>query len=374
MRYLLKHEDTSLICFDTNGGANPNIEIVWIDNNHLFPLDLKKVNGDSLLSWIKHRSIPKNRAYVNNLLNIMGLSINRPLDIICKSKGLSLNDNYWIVEEGYDGSFKDNNLYDNHFSRVLSEIAFTGDGSSRNLITSSPEYTTNGMLPKCWRRVNGTVYLYKGATSGFSNTGYEPYSEYYAYQIAEKLGIKAVEYNLSKWKGNLCSTCKLFTGKDESYIPVGRLITSGGYETAKKYYEELGGEYLDSFKEMIVFDAIISNTDRHFGNFGFLVDNKTNKIMKPAPLFDHGNSLLSLIGPDRLSDEKKVIDYVDNLYPCVYDDFIIEARKCLSPKLKKKLIGLQNIKLKKHPRYNVDSNRLAMIEKAIQYRIGQLLK
>lgn len=374
MRYVLKHRDTSLICFETNGGANPNIEIEWITNNYLLPLDLRELNRDSLLSWIKHRFIPKNRAYANNLLNIMGLSINRPLDIIRISKGLSLNDDYWIVEDGYVGTFDENNLYDNRFSRVLSQIAFTGYGSSRNLITSSPEYTTNGMLPKCWRRINGEVYLYKGATSGFSNTGFEPYSEYYAYQVAKAIGINAIEYNLSKWKGNLCSTCKLFTSKEESFIPIGRLVTSGGFDAVKTYYERLGGEYLESFKEMIVFDAIISNTDRHFGNFGFLVDNNTNKIIKPAPLFDHGNSLLSLIGLDKLKNEKLVINYVNNLYPCVYDDFILEARKCLTPKLRKKLINLQNFKLKKHSRYNVDDNRLLMIEKTIQYRVKELLK
>jgi hypothetical protein len=51
---------------------------------------------------------------------------------------------------------------------------------------------------------------------------------------------------------------------------------------------------------MFVFDAIICNTDRHFGNFGVLVDNKTNKIVAPAPLFDHGNSLFNYAAGDDL--------------------------------------------------------------------------
>lgn len=33
-----------------------------------------------------------------------------------------------------------------------------------------------------------------------------------------------------------------------------------------------------------VFGAVICNTDRHFGNFGVLVDNKTNHIKDFAPI------------------------------------------------------------------------------------------
>ena len=52
--------------------------------------------------------------------------------------------------------------------------------------TTSSEPTTNGMLPKGWRFIGGGdgIYLYKGGTSGAANTGNEPYSEFYASQIA----------------------------------------------------------------------------------------------------------------------------------------------------------------------------------------------
>ena len=53
--------------------------------------------------------------------------------------------------------------------------------------------------------------------------------------------------------------------------------------------------------DMLILDALIFNTDRHFGNFGFLVDNKTNQIVAPAPLFDHGNSLFNYAGSDDVS-------------------------------------------------------------------------
>lgn len=72
---------------------------------------------------------------------------------------------------------------------MLALIAFTGYGSSiRSSLASWPEFTTNGMLPKCWRKSGNVTRLYKGGTKGVSNTGREPYSEYYAAQITKALG------------------------------------------------------------------------------------------------------------------------------------------------------------------------------------------
>lgn len=110
--------------------------------------------------------------------------------MICK--GRSLNDCYWVVHEDDTATFAEVNLYENPFSNVLASLAFTGYGSSpRSSLRSSPEFTTNGMLPKCWRRIGGKVYLYKGGTVGASNAGFEPYSEYYAAQVAQTMGSAA---------------------------------------------------------------------------------------------------------------------------------------------------------------------------------------
>lgn len=376
MNYELRHFNTPLLRFSATEDSNtPDINILWCDENKkdLLPLDLD-VSGEGLTKWLKHRTIPKNRAYVQNFLSKCGLSINRPMNIIRVSKGLSLNDCYWVVEEDFDGDFESYNLYDNRFSQVLALIAFTGYGSSiRTSLASCPEFTTNGALPKCWRRTDGTIKLYKGGTSGASNTGNEPYSEFYAAQIAKELGVDAVEYNLSKWNGELCSTCELFTSKDYSYLPVGRVVTSGGMDAVREYYEKLGAEYVKALNDMIVFDALICNVDRHFGNFGFLVDNKINKIVAPAPLFDHGNSLFNLAGRDDLESEAALTAYAETLLPCVYDDFIGTARSVLTPEHREGLRRLLDFKFKKHSRYNLPPKRLKLIEKQIQTRAKILL-
>ena len=68
-------------------------------------------------------------------------------------------------------------------------------------------------------------------------------------------------------------------------------MSKGGIKAIFAYYQTLGQNFVDALEDMLVFDAIICNTDRHYGNFGVLVDNKTNAIAAPAPLFDHGNAL-----------------------------------------------------------------------------------
>ncbi len=376
MIYELKHFDTSLLRFSASEeGSDLVVEIVWqnLAQQKLLPLDLE-VTPHGIAKWLKRRTIPKNRAYVHSLLSKCGLNLNRPLNIIRVSKGLSLNDCYWVTEDGFDGTFADYNLYDNRFSRVLSLIAFTGYGSSvRTSLASCPEFTTNGMLPKCWRRVGGKIKLYKGGTSGASNTGREPYSEYYAAQVAQVLGIRAIPYNLLRWNGELCSVCDLFTSKDFSFLAVGRIITSGGMKAVREYYHKLGSKFVAALDDMLLLDALIFNTDRHLGNFGFLVHNKTNQIVAPAPLFDHGNSLFNYAGKDDFSSESSLRAYANTLVPCVSEDFIGTAKTVLTKDRKSALRKMLSFKFKKHSRYNLPDAYLHLIEQQIQERAKECL-
>lgn len=377
MIYTLKHFDKPLVRFSAEHGPEAQIQILWVNDEAkaFLPLELHgEVSDAALESWLRHRTIPKNRAYVDTILSSMGLSMNRPMDVIRLSKGLSLNDCYWVTEDAFKGSFDKYNLYDNRFSRILGEIAFTGYGSTHSsILTSSPEFTTNGMLPKCWRRKNGVIRLYKGGTEGASNTGNEPYSEFYAYQIAQALGVNAIYYYLTKWKGRICSFCDLFTSKQFSFIPVGRLVTKGGMPAVRDFYETLGNEYVAALNEMIVFDAVIYNTDRHFGNFGFLVDSHSNQIVSPAPLFDHGNSLFNFAPVNAFGDLPSMRKYAKTLLPCVYVDFIKEARSVMAHPMRNSLRKLLNFKFKRHPQYNWNKERLTMVEKLVSDRVKEIL-
>lgn len=374
MNYILKQFDNDLLYFsmeNTNDGLQVYVTSFNENMKNHHPLDLE-IDDKSLKRWLEKRTIPRNRAYVSNFLARLGLNEKDTKGIIDFSQGLSLNDHYWIVKEDCKDLFADKNLYTNSFNTNIASIAFTGYGSYTRLsFRSSPEFTTNGMLAKSWRRIKGKVILYKSGTEGFANSGLEPYSEFYASQVAKTMELNHIDYDLSKWKGKLCSTCELFTSQNISFIPVGRLVKTGGIEAVIDYYKNLGEDYYQELIDMLVFDAVILNEDRHFGNFGLLVDSHTNKIIAPAPIFDNGLSLLCYAMD---SDFNDINTYVSTRLPATYQDFIGFVKPLMTSRQKDKLRKLINFKFDRNTRYKLSNKRLKQLEKIIQERVILLLE
>lgn len=375
--YYLKLYDTNLakfnIHYDEAGFYITDLKL--LGDKAMLPLNLE-FSEVGMADWLKKRSVPKNREFSDKLLSKLGLNHNNTKGIIDICKELSLNDSYWICDDNFNKTFKECNLYYNKFNNILGLIAFTGYGSSiKSQFMSSPELTTNGMLAKCWRRIDGHIYLYKAGTQGYANAGLEPYSEYYASQIASQMQIDHVNYNLAKWKGKLCSVCELFTDIDHSFVPIGHIIKTGGFDKVVEYLESLGNDYKDAFIDMIVFDAITMNTDRHYGNFGLIIDNKTNKPIKMAPIFDNGASLLPYtMDNDEFQSLDNLLEYTKTRNAVMYPNFIDTAKKHITKRQKDMLKRLIGFKFKKHSRYNLNDKRIKLLEKVIQIRVEELLK
>ena len=294
----------------------------------------------------------------------MGLEARNVRGIIEICRGLSLNDVHWVVPNDFKGSWKDCNLYDNEFSQAIALTAFNGMGSAIERLDwiSSPEFSTNGMLAKCWRRIDGRVALYKSGTDGAANTGFEPYSEYYASQIAAAMGLDHVEYSLSKFKGYLCSTCNIFTSDKLGYLPAGRIMNVAEALEDKR------------FADIFFFDALIFNTDRHLGNFGYLVDNDKNEIVGVAPIFDNGYGLFSLAlyrPGDKLDEFSDLAKYVSRVKPALYSKWL-GFPGGITKSMLERIKALKGFRFKRHKYYNLPQDRLRSIEKFLQSRILQI--
>lgn len=373
--YVLRLYDTDLLSFSLSEqgieGLKAQIHSIDEEDRALFPLDLE-LTDDGLVKWLQRRVIPKNRAYVAEILKTYGLSVNDTKGIIDVCKGLSLNDSYWVVPQGFTGTFAQYNLYENRFSEILSLVAYTGIGQSDAAFTTSPELTTNGMLPKAWRFIEGEgIYLYKGGTFGAANTGNEPYSEFYASQVAQAMGLDAVAYELENWKGILASRCKLFTDINTAYIPIGRIVREGGLKACLEYYRQLGPEAYEQIKSMLVFDAVIYNEDRHFGNFGVLRDNHTGKVTGAAPVFDNGMSLFNFAMPEDFQDLDSYAKTRGTAYSVSFESVCQEVMGPIQARQLRKLIGFT---FRRHPRLNWPEYRLEAIERHLQKRVRQLLE
>ena len=361
---VLRHRDRELLRFEWVEPQGVRVVSVNEAERRFLPLEMHDVaNDETLWTWLTRRTVPRNRRNIEELMARIGLSSRNVKGIIELCRGLSLNDVYWVVPDGCEDSWKDFNLYENDFSNAIAQMAFSGVGPDfREQRTSSPEFTTNGMLAKCWRRIDGNVLLYKSGTEGASNTGFEPYSEFYASQIAEAMGLGHVAYGLSRFKGRLCSTCPLFTSDRYGYVPAGRVMSRD---------EALADP---RFADIFFFDAVIFNTDRHMGNFGYLVDNDTNEIVGAAPIFDNGYGLFSLALDRRGDSHDEFCDlrkFVSRVNPALYVTWL-GFPGGLTKKMKERLDGLRGFRIKRHPRYNLPVRRIEAIEDFTQKRIREI--
>lgn len=296
----------------------------------LLPLEFQTYGytNQSLASWIESRVAPVGRHHMEAILGAVNLK--NKFDVLLYCHGLSLNDTYWVKEGDDLVTFQDINLYDNPFDEALGWIAFTGLPSniSRNL--STPEFTTEGALPKYWQKLSSSnIILTKGGTSGYANAGGEPYSEVIASIIAKKLNINAISYVIDKRNKKVVSISKLFTSKQFGLITMNEYLKykfNGArgilFDSCKKVtFEAL--DSLEPLYDMCFFDWLIKNDDRHLNNWGFLVNNETRKIEGFAPIWDNG---MSLLWSSMEYDFPNVYDY--NNYFASFNipyDFVLEC-------------------------------------------------
>lgn len=276
-------------------------EFTWIDDN-LATLaadrGLPEFISDGLNGWLEGRTPPKHRAYMDRLLKTCGLDSTR--SIIDYAKGLSLNDCLWVTSDP-SIAWEKVNLFSNDFDEVISRVAFDGGMYGLPFSTTSPEFGTDGMLPKCWVKDPGAISLYKGGTSGACNAGYEPLSEVLAHQVLEQLGYQHVPYHLENFHGKRVSVCPLFTSESRAYLPIYRVSPINSFGDILLNAKEHGFE--TQLAQQLVFDYLSFNTDRHAGNFGCLVDPDTFEVMSMAPIFDNGMSMMCLWNGDDDMDE-----------------------------------------------------------------------
>lgn len=319
MKFLLMNQNNVVakICVHSNF---KNITIDEVYNIELLPLHVQydEENPDETFShWIKHRAIPTTREDLTYLLKKTNCI--HPFELCLKNKAISLTDHYWIKEENDSTSWDEINYFDNNYSEEIGNLIV---GLNKNKINNlnSPDITTNGWLKKAWRRhEDGNDYLYKLGSYPYYQ---EPLNEVFCSELMKKFcDLDFVQYDLGKIDGQYCSICKNFVSKNLEFVPAFSV-----YRTAKRpFYIEpydflvdrcnqfnITGvkEFIDA---MIAFDYLISNTDRHMGNFGFMRDINTLEFKGMAPLFDNGTSLLSTENINQIGLKEEYCDPVQKI-------------------------------------------------------------
>ena len=299
--YQLMNKDNLVLEFIKADTLEGQFKILSENTKANSPYLLKNNNGE-LDTWINNRGIPTNREHIEKVLLSLNLDSKERFNLLIVNHAASLNDTYWIKEknelniDGKNLEWKDVSLY-RSFKENLGLISFFGNTSSLGGKIKTPELTTQGMLRKAWRMVGKDIYLYKANTHGYAYAGNEMYSEIIAWQIAHILNLNYVKYEIEKWNDVYCVRSKLFTSEETGYLTMTEYLNKQlGSRTKWRYGDVcsvLTRNFIEQLNDIMVFDFIIENKDRHFSNFGFLIDNDNGSLKSLAPIFDNGYSLLN---------------------------------------------------------------------------------
>lgn len=291
-------------------------------------------------SWTANRSSAKHRTHINKILEMCGGKTKS--GFIALTHCLSLTDTLWVKTDRETVTWEQVNLYENRFDEVISKLSFDGNGLfGIQMSTTSPELTTDGTYDKCWLNEDDGIHLIKTGSSGARNAGLEPYGEVLASQVFEKI-CESVKYTLKTYNGRTVSDCKLFTSQEFGYKPVSLFLKSGlRYDLSSllELYRDCHCE--DAFRRMVVADCITLNCDRHYGNFGFFVNNKTFEQTILNPCFDFNMAFVPFaeegfdFGKSTDGNQFDFDKYLAKRGPVIGSDYVAPARAILTSEIKK---------------------------------------
>lgn len=195
--------------------------------------------------------------------------------------------------------------------------------------------------PKTWHK-----YIAKTAEKWYPH---ESVIEYMINKIGSVLGLNVNKVHLVQANGQIRFLSQYFLKENERLIHGAEICgehlkdqifakeVANNKKSAREFFtfefieEALKCVYPDNYEaliegliDMIVFDAIIGNNDRHFYNWG-VIDNKTdsNKIVRFAPIYDSARGLYWNMSDENIrytlkvdnSGGRRIMNYVNEASP-----------------------------------------------------------
>lgn len=255
-------------------------------------LELNEEGCGLLEMWLSSREIPTIRNNLNEKLDTT--------ELMFEEHACSFTDCYWICKTSDTIlEWDDAKLY-----------ASNNVGSYQVAATDKQKFykganaTLGGQLEKFWyyetKHNTQTIKLCKRVKK---TMGILAAREAWAYHIYKALGVDAVPYELLFNSQNNVVGCKCdaFTSEKLELITASDLLEeqhlmasdTDAYEDIIRCAVAYGAneaEVKQFLSAQIMVDYLITNRDRHLGNFGFLRDSDTLQIIKPAQIFDSGSS------------------------------------------------------------------------------------
>lgn len=254
-------------------------------------IEIRLQNLENFYYWCASRVLSLNREYAKEILNSIGATqatTDRDRAQIALSYHcLSLMDIYWTRAEGEQISFEEINLYENHLEKAFIDVSLRGKQLTiQNSHLIADDLATHGCFPKAWVRKENAFWLMKdGGIQAVEN-------ELLASKICRCFNVNQVFYEEDYYDGQKVSVSRIVTSPEVSIVPM---------ESFEIYAQNHGIDRMEyilkldqySYYMMNILDYLIGNTDRHWGNWGLLVDNRTNMPIRLYDLMDFNRAFQS---------------------------------------------------------------------------------
>ena len=211
------------------------------------------------------------------------------------------------------------------FTNAIEEFNnYKGSEKKKTLIYNNKKYLVK--FPDPIREKNKNISYINNA-----------FSEYIGSNVFKIVGFKTQNTVLGKYEYNgkekIVCACEDFTDSENVLYEFENLALSVNPD--KKIETELNdimevieeSKMIDSkitrqkFWDMFVIDSLIGNTDRHNGNWGFLL-NKTTRKAEFSPIYDCGSCLNPMLEEQEIEgfSEVELKNLVVNCYSCIKED------------------------------------------------------
>ncbi|MDE7204045.1 MAG: hypothetical protein K2O91_19635 [Lachnospiraceae bacterium] len=233
--------------------------------------------------WCASRILTLDRKYAKEILNSIGVmqavTDKDRAKIALSYRCVSLTDVFWVKAEDENIDFDEVNLYENHLENTFIDIALRGRQYSVQNECLARDLSTDGCYPKAWQRTEKGFRLLK---DGDENAVAR---ELAASQICRCFDVSQVLYEEDFFDGERVSVSDNMTTLDYA------IVSMEAFEIYAQNHDMETERYIlnldpHNYYMMNIVDYLVGNTDRHWGNWGVLVDNTDNRPVCLHKLMD----------------------------------------------------------------------------------------
>lgn len=240
-------------------------------------------NVTNFYYWCASRMLTLDRQYAKEILNSIGeaqtMTDRGRAQIALNYRCVSLTDIYWVKREEETALFSEVNLYENHLDNAFVDVSLRGKQMTVEIQSLARDLSTNGCFPKAWVRREKKFFLLKdGGTDAVER-------EILASKVCRCFRCPQIIYREGVYDGEKVSVSELITSLCNS------IVSREAFEVYAVNQEFDALEYILKLDEydfymMNILDYLVGNTDRHWGNWGLLIDNRTNQAISLHALMD----------------------------------------------------------------------------------------